>query len=153
MGSIQTVVFALQEEQYGISIMDVLEIQDYEQIRPVPRVPDYVEGIMNVRGNIYSIVNLRKRLGLGEFEEQQKSQIILLNLEVERVGVMVDSVMEIYTFEEEAIEEPTMKSAKLKTSPVIGVVKQGKQMIVLLDTYKLISDEELILDIERKKEA
>lgn len=144
MASRQIVVFKLQGQEFGIDIMKVLEILNYCTIRNVPEVPSYIEGIINVRGTVYPIINLRTRLQMAPFEDEEKGQckFILLNLEAARVGFMVDSVSEILTVEESDIEQSPHVNQAEKTSFLEGIVKQENRIILILDVNVLISDKE-----------
>ena len=99
----QIVVFKLQGHDFGIDIKKVLEILNYEPIRPIPEVPDYIEGILNVRGVVYTIISMRKRLSMPKQEDESTSKIILLHLEKYRVGFLVDNVAEILNVDETKI--------------------------------------------------
>lgn len=147
MAARQIVVFKLQGQEFGIDIMKVLEILNYCTIRNVPEVPNYIEGIINVRGTVYPIINLRTRLQIAPCEDEGEGQckIILLNLEETRVGFMVDSVSEILTVEESDIEQSPYVNQAGKISFLEGIVKKEDKMILVLDVNVLISDEENIM--------
>ncbi len=145
MATKQIVVFKLQGQEFGIDIMNVLEILSYSTIRPVPQVPSYIEGIINVRGTVYPIINLCKRLGIQDFEQQSHCQFILLNLENVRVGFMVDKVLEILTIETEEIEQGPQITEADKVSCIEGIVKRDEHIILLLDTDMLISADKQIV--------
>ena len=130
MESKQIVVFKLLEHEFGMDIIKVLEIQNYESIRPVPEVPDYIEGIINVR----------KRLNLPLHENLSHSKLILMNLKDNRVGFIVDSVSEILTVETMHIEESSTILGKKEVSCIQGIIKKADQMILLLDVDILISE-------------
>lgn len=145
MATKQIVVFKLQGEEFGIDIMNVLEILSYSTIRPVPQVPPYIEGIINARGTVYPIINLCKRLGIQDFEQQSHCQFILLNLENVRVGFMVDKVLEILTIETEEIEQGSQITEADKVSCIEGSVKRDEHIILLLDIDMLISADKQIV--------
>ena len=140
MESKQIVVFKLLEHEFGMDIIKVLEIQNYESIRPVPEVPDYIEGIINVRGVVFTILNLPKRLNLPLQENLSHSKLILMNLKDNRVGFIVDSVSEILTVETMHIEESSTILGKKEVSCIQGIIKKADQMILLLDVDILISE-------------
>lgn len=142
MKSGQIVIFKLQEHEFGIDIKKVVEILNYEPVRPVPEVPRYVEGIINVRGIIYPIFNLCKRLNMSEYEEKNKSKFILLQIGQNRVGFLVDSVAEILSVEEAYIEELPSMLDRNHVNCIETIVKLDDRMIIVLDVDILISDEE-----------
>lgn len=145
MATRQIVVFKLQGQEFGIDIMKVLEILNYCTIRQVPEVPHYIEGIINVRGAVYPIINLRTRLQLEAYEDESICKFILLNLEEVRVGFMVDSVSEILTVELSDIEQGPQINSAGKVSCLEGIVKKEERMILILDVDVLISEEEQIV--------
>ncbi len=141
----QIVVFKLFGYEFGIDIMKVLEIQNYEPIRPVPDVPNYVEGIINVRGMIFPIFNLRKRLNMESQDNLEDTKIILMNLEKNRVGFIVDSVSEILTVDTGDLEEPPVMFEKNERNCVESILKFNDKIIIVLNVDVLISDQENII--------
>ena len=138
----QIVVFKLMGHEFGLDIMQVLEIINHEWIRPVPSVPDYIEGIINVRSTVYPIFNLRKRLHMTPIDDLKETKIILLNLEQSRVGLLVDSVSEILSVQEEHIERTPEIINKDKASCIDYIVKQADRIIITLDVAAVISEAE-----------
>ncbi len=136
------VVFKLMDHEFGIDIMRVLEILNYETPRPVPAVPAYVEGIINVRGTVYPIFNLCKRLSMPYSEDYERAKFILLHLEEGRVGLLVDGVSEIMVVEQELIEEMPTVIEKNRVSCIDYIVKKDDRIIIVLDVNKIISEEE-----------
>lgn len=148
MESNQIVVFKLGKEEYGIDIMRVLEIIDYREVTPIPELPEYIEGMVNIRSDIYPIVNLRKRFRLKGQVIDAESKIVLMNLEELKVGFVVDSVCEILSISEESIQKTPKLIAKYESKYITGVTKQNDRMILLLDVDLLISedDQEVLVD-------
>lgn len=143
----QIVVFKLQGQKFGIDIMSVLEILNYSTIRPVPQVPSYIEGIINVRETVYPIINLCTRLGIEDYKDKSSCQFMLLNLEEVRVGFMVDKVLEILTIETEDIEQGPQITEVDKVSCVEGIVKKEECIILILDINVLVSaNKQIVLD-------
>ena len=138
----QIVVFKLMNHEFGIDIMRVLEILNYEPVRPVPEVPTYVEGIINVRGTVYPIFNLCKRLNMPCSEDYEGAKFILLHLKEGRVGLLVDGVNEIMTVEQEYIEETPVMIEKKRESCIDYIIKKDGKMVIVLDVNKIISDQE-----------
>lgn len=141
----QIVVFKLMNHEFGIDIMSVLEILNYEPVRPVPEVPNYVEGIINVRGRIYPIFNLCTRLSMPPSQDKEGAKFILLHLQEGRVGLLVDGVNEILTVEQEYIEEMPVMIEKNRVNCTDYIVKKDDRMIIVLDVNKIISDENLFV--------
>lgn len=137
----QVVVFKLQGHDFGIDIKKVLEILIYEPIRPIPEAPDFIEGILNVRGMVYTIVNLRKRLSMSELGDDKNSKIILLHLDKYRVGLLVDSVAEILNVDQARIEDSPHTINKKHKGCVKSIIKRDENMVIVLDVDAIISDE------------
>jgi len=138
----QIVVFKLLDEEYSIDIMHVLEIINYEPIREVPEVPDYVEGIVNLRGTIYPIFNLRTRLHMMPYMAMDDTKIILIHLGELKVGMIVDSVCEILTIQEEELEQKSKVLEKYESKYIEEIVKKDDRMIVILNVDLLLADDE-----------
>lgn len=146
MATRQIVVFKLLDQEYSIDIMKVLEIVSYEPVRKVPEVPAYIEGIINLRGTIYPILNLRKRLHMPNYESLNETKTILMNLEQTKVGFMVDNVCEILTVDEEEIEQTPNMLEKYESRYINGIIKKDDRIIVIFDVDLLLSeDDEKIL--------
>ena len=138
----QIVVFKLLDEEYSIDIMHVLEIINYEPIREVPEVPDYVEGIVNLRGTIYPIFNLRTRLHMMPYMAMDDTKIILIHLGELKVGMIVDSLREILTIQEEELEQKSKVLEKYESKYIEEIVKKDDRMIVILNVDLLLADDE-----------
>lgn len=138
----QIVVFKLMGHEFGIAIEKVLEILNYEWIRPVPAVPNYVEGIINVRGTVYPIFSLRKRLNMSGSEDVDSAKFILLHLKENKVGFMVDSVEEILTVDPSRVESSPKMLDKNRVNCIDYIVKKDNAMIIVLDVNQLISDKD-----------
>ncbi|MBE6023939.1 MAG: purine-binding chemotaxis protein CheW [Cellulosilyticum sp.] len=138
----QIVVFKLMGHEFGVDIKKVLEILNYESVRPVPDAPNYIDGIINVRGTVYLVFNLRKRLNMSPIEEIDGTKFILLYLKENKVGLLVDSVCEILSVQEEAIERAPQVIEKNKVSCIDYIVKQDNRMIVVLNIDAILSGEE-----------
>lgn len=142
MATSQIVVFELEHQQYGIDIMKVIEIIGYQEVRYVPEVPDYIEGIINLRGEIYPIFNFRNRFHMPENPMDKNNKIILTNLDNIKVGFVVDNVCEILSIDESEIELTPNILTRYNNKYIKGISKQNDQMIILLDIDVIISDNE-----------
>jgi purine-binding chemotaxis protein CheW len=134
----QIVNFTIGEVNYGVPVDQVREVRDIQAVTPVPGAPNYVEGVTNLRGQIITVMDLRKRLNI-ETAEVKDKQIIVIEMDKAAVGVVVDSVTEVSTIAGTDIEKH-MRSTTRLDSYIIGVGKQGDQLIVILDLAKIISD-------------
>lgn len=138
MEEIQIVAFRLNNEEYGVNILNVQEIIRPTEITRVPKAPEYLTGVINLRGNVIPVMNLRKRFGLeGELQNDPNTRIIILNLRDINIGVFVDSVSEVLRLPGEEIEEPALIET-LDDKFVQAVGKYNERLIILLDINELL---------------
>ena len=142
--TIQVIVFNLGEERYGVEISQVKEIILPTQITRIPNVPSYIEGVLNLRGQIAAIINLRKRLGKEPKKNDENTRIIVIELNDAIVGVMVDSVSEVKYLSSQNIEEiPRFLALKDDSKFLKGVGKLEDGLLTLMDLKELFSEDEL----------
>lgn len=143
MAGKQLVIFKVNEENFGIDINQVNIIVEPMEIFKVPNTPDYVEGLINLRGKVYTIFNLRKKFGLQAKETDENTKIILVKLNTLIVGLIVDEVNEIVTFEDQEMEPaPLSISMGGNRKFINGVAKKSDRIVMILDMESLLSVEE-----------
>ncbi len=138
----QLVSFRLGVEEYGVSIMKVQEIIRMQEITRVPQMPDFIEGIINLRGNVIPIIDLRKRFGLAFGEKTIDSRIVVVTVRDRVVGVIVDGVSEVLRLSDEHIEPPPPAVSTAGRDYIKGVGKLDKRLLILLEIDKILSSEE-----------
>jgi len=138
----QLVVFELAGETYGVEIATVHEIIRMQDITDIPRTPEFVEGVINLRGRIIPVIDLRKRFGLGVAEQTQSSRIIVVEVGGVTVGMIVDSVSEVLRLATNNIEPPPAVISGVDAAYLRGVGKLDEQLIILLDLKKVLEKEE-----------
>jgi purine-binding chemotaxis protein CheW len=138
--------FHLGNEVFAINIMKVERVKEYEKTTKMPNIADYVEGIINLMGEIVPIINLRKKFMLEDFSNKEKSKIIVVKLENgKKVGFLVDDVREVLTVTEEVIDEPPAHVAGMANAKFIsGVIKLPNEMVLTLEVDNLLTSEEKI---------
>jgi len=136
-GELQIVNFTMDEVNYGVPVEQVREVRDMQSVTPVPNAPRYVEGVTNLRGQIITVMNLRKRLGL-EKKVGAGDKIIIVDINNHASGVVVDSVTEVSTLKEEDIERAMNVTATLSDS-IMGIGKQNGRLTIILDMSKIVS--------------
>lgn len=136
---IQVVVFRLGPELYGVDIGTVMEINTMQKITPVPRAPADVRGIMNLRGRIVTVVDLRSRLGLTEAEDTRDTRIMVVECDGAMVGCLVDAVQEVLTLPESIIE-PAEAVTTLSVEYLHGIAKLERGLVALVDLRQVLSD-------------
>lgn len=144
MAVLQQVVFKLDKEEYGLDIIKVNGIEKYQEVVKVPNAPEYVEGMINLRGEVLPIVSLRKKFNLPEREIDDETRIIVVMTNEIKVGLLCDSVSEILNIDEEQIEVVPKLVAGIDRRYIKSVAKVEKRMIVMVDVALLIDDEEKI---------
>jgi purine-binding chemotaxis protein CheW len=136
----QIVVFELGDERYGLDIATVYEIIRHQPITAVPQAPGFVEGVINLRGKIIPVVNLRDRFGMAEYALTKASRIVVCDVAGTRVGLVVDGVSEVLMIAAEAIEATPDVAAGNEAAYLRGIAKLGDRLIILLDLDGLLGD-------------
>ena len=138
----QIVAFSLGSETYGVDISQVGEIIPIQKIVPVPRAPEFVEGIINLRGKVIPVLDLRKHFGFEKKERDEEQKIVLAESHGESIGVIVDSVSSVLRIQEDSIEPPASVIKGEGVDYIAGICKMNSSLIVLLDLTRIISDAE-----------
>lgn len=137
---IQLVTFELSGELFGIDILKVQEISPMTRITRVPNAPHFVEGVINLRGKVIPVVDLRKILDLDLKPYDMNSRIIVLHIEGKIIGILVDRMSEVLWVNKNTIEtNPTQTDSKVAENYIIGVVNLEDRLIILLDLYKVFN--------------
>lgn len=138
--------FHLGEEVFAINIMKVERVKEYEKTTKMPNIADYVEGIINLMGEIVPIINLRKKFMLEDFSNKEKAKIIVVKLENgKKVGFLVDDVREVLTVTEDLIDEPPAHIGGISNAKFVsGVIKLPTEMVLTLEVDNLLTAEEKI---------
>lgn len=139
---LQWVTFQLENETYGINVMQVQEVLRYTEIAPVPGAPDYVLGIINLRGNVVTVIDTRSRFGLPSGDVSENSRIVIIEAEKQVIGIMVDSVAEVVYLRSSEIDAAPAVGTEESAKFIQGVSNRDGQLLILVDLNKLLSDEE-----------
>ncbi|MCK5096558.1 MAG: purine-binding chemotaxis protein CheW [Desulfobacteraceae bacterium] len=144
--------FFLEEEEYGIGILKVKEIIGMMAITSVPRTPEYVKGVINLRGKVIPVIDLRSKFDMETIEYTERTCIIVVEIDSETstilIGIVVDAVSEVLNIKEEDIEETPTFGTKLDTEYILGMAKMEGGVKILLNIDKVLSSEE-IADIKK----
>lgn len=138
----QWVTFSLAEEVYGINVMCVQEVLKMTEIAPVPGSPEYVIGIINLRGNVVTVLDTRMRFGLPPKEHDDSTRIVIVEVSGQVVGMLVDSVAEVVELDSGDIEVAPAVGNEESSKYIQGVHSRADGLIILVDLNKLLSDEE-----------
>ena len=134
----QLVVMRLASEDYGIDITHVREIIRMQNITEVPQAPAFVEGIINLRGSVIPVVDLRKRFGVEASEQSEEARIVVVDVRQHTVGLVVDGVTEVITVPEKSIEPVSNLAAASMTSELRGIVNLPEKLIILINMESLL---------------
>jgi len=137
------VTFKLENEKYCINVMQVQEVLRVSEIAPVPGAPNYVIGIMNLRGNVVTITDTRKRFGLGPREIDDDARIIIVEIKNNVVGIMVDSVTDVVDLENGEIESAPNVGNDESNKYIQGVASRDNELLIIINLNNFLTDEEL----------
>ncbi|HKM16417.1 MAG TPA: chemotaxis protein CheW [Marinospirillum sp.] len=139
---LQYVTFRLAQETYGINVMMVQEVLRYSEIAPVPGAPDYVLGIINLRGNVVTVIDTRQRFGLDASDVSDSTRIMIIEADHQVVGIMVDSVAEVVYLKQSEIETAPNVGNEESAKFIQGVCNKNNELLILVELNKLMSEEE-----------
>ena len=138
---VQLVIFKLDKEDYGLPIEKVQEINRMVNVTNLPHTPDFMEGIINLRGRVIPVLDLRKRFGMESHEQGEETRIMVTDILGQTVGLVVDAVHEVAKLPGDSIEPPP-PSFVLDAQFVQGIGKLDNRLVILLDIDRLISEAE-----------
>lgn len=148
----QLVTFHLGEELYGVNIMDVKEIVRLQNVRVIPNAPYYVEGIINLRGEIIPIIDLHKRFKIQSTTKPEDIEMdggfIILNIDGSKIGIIIDKVERVVPVKAEDVKEPPQMLSGIGTEYIEGVIREDSTYLIMLNTRKLFNAKELQKIIE-----
>ena len=134
----QFLTFTLQNEEYGIEILKVQEIKGFSKITPIPNAPPFVRGVMNLRGTVVPVIDLRARFSMTEKDYDQFTCIVVVNVGSRVVGLVVDTVSDVLNIPNDSIAEPPELATSGDSSCITGMGKLGERIVMLLDTGLLV---------------
>ncbi|MEW6258587.1 MAG: chemotaxis protein CheW [Thermodesulfobacteriota bacterium] len=147
--SAQYLTFKLEEEIFAVDVANVREILDFTPATKVPGTPDFMRGVINVRGNVVPIVDMRLKFGLSKTERTVDTCIVVMEISVDDdkivLGALVDSVQEVFEMEAAQIEPPPRMGTRWKTEYIKGIGKRNDQLIIILDIDRVFSSNEVSL--------
>lgn len=138
----QWVTFRLDDETYGINVMQVQEVLRVTEIAPVPGAPSYVLGIINLRGNVVTVIDTRSRFGLPPREVDDSSRIVIIESDQQVIGILVDSVAEVQDLPSSQIETTPNVGNDESSRYIQGVSSQKNELLILVDLNKLLTEDE-----------
>jgi purine-binding chemotaxis protein CheW len=142
-GITEVLAFRLGSEEYGINILKVQEIRGYDAVTKIANAPDYIKGVINLRGIIVPIIDMRIKFNLGAPTYDQLTVVIILHIENRTVGLVVDSVSDVFTLTADQIKSPPTIGTSLDTDYLTGLAAIGDRMLILADVDKLITSSDI----------
>lgn len=139
-GDNRYVVFKLNQEYYGLPIEKVISIEKIGEITRIPNAPDYIKGVINLRGEVIPVVNLKKKLNIGDNELNMNSRIIVVNEDEMVVGLVVDFSSEVLEIDREDIDKPPETKDNQLIEYISGIGKTSDRLIIILDLLKILMD-------------
>jgi purine-binding chemotaxis protein CheW len=141
----EVLVFVLGREEYGVDILKVQEIRGYEKVTPIPSAPDYLKGVMNLRGVIVPVIDMRVKFRMSEVSYDSFTVVVILRFGGRVIGLVVDAVSDVVHFAQSDVRPAPQLGSLVDGSFIAGLATQGDRMVLLLDIEKLLSSGELNL--------
>jgi purine-binding chemotaxis protein CheW len=147
---LQLVSFNIGEEEFGVDILKVQEINRMVDITRVPNAPDYVEGVINLRGKVIPIIDLRHRLNMVQKEADKDTRIVVVELESKIIGFIVDAVNEVLRINKSITEAPPAMVAGIDAEYITAIGKLEDRLLILLDLERILStsEKEVLTELE-----
>ncbi|MFN3580618.1 MAG: chemotaxis protein CheW [Pseudomonas sp.] len=139
---LQWVTFRLDNETYGINVMQVQEVLRHTEIAPVPGAPSYVLGIINLRGNVVTVIDTRQRFGLTPSPITDNTRIVIIEADKQVVGILVDSVAEVVYLRQSEIETAPNVGTDESAKFIQGVCNKNNELLILVDLEKMMTEDE-----------
>ncbi len=137
--------FVLGAEEYGLEILKVQEIRGYDAVTQIANTPDFIKGVVNLRGKIVPIVDLRIKFHLGKVEYDEFTVVIILNLSGRVVGIVVDGVSDVMALQDDQIRDVPSLVTSIDTKYIVGLATVEQQMLILVDIEQLMSSDDMAL--------
>ncbi|MDK2945536.1 chemotaxis protein CheW [Geotoga petraea] len=137
------VTFNLGKEKFGLDIMKIDAVTEYEEVTVIPHVADYLEGVINFRKEeVLPLVNMRRKFKFPDFQEKSKCKVIVIKVGQRKIGIMVDDVKEVKTISTDLIEEKPDVGGMNNVNFISGIARLEDEMLIILDVDKLLNSEE-----------
>ncbi|HBN10231.1 MAG TPA: chemotaxis protein CheW [Cyanobacteria bacterium UBA8530] len=147
IGTSEYFSFTLGEEEFALEITKVREVLDYTTIFKIPRMPEFIRGVINLRGDVVPVVDLRLKLGMSAIEKTLNTCIVIVEVGMQEetvlMGVLVDSVQEVFTLDAVQIKPAPKLGTKLNTEFIRGMGKRDEKFLILLDINRVFTSKEL----------
>lgn len=139
----QLITFTISNEYYGVEILKIQELIGFKSVTPVPNLPDFIIGVINLRGSVLPVIDLRRKFKMTPREYDKFSVIIVLNVDNRLVGIVVDSVHDVVSLSGDKISETPSFTTKIDTAFIKNITYIDNKLVIILDTEKILSLEEI----------
>jgi len=139
---LQLVSFRIGDEEFGVDILKVQEINRMPEVTRVPNAPEFVDGVINLRGKVIPVIALRRRFGMARKESDKNTRIVVVDLDGKIVGFVVDAVSEVLRIPKSLIEPPPSIASGIESEYITAVGKLEDRLLILLDLGKVLSSDE-----------
>lgn len=147
INAMQYLTFKLEDEVYATNIAQVREVLEFSKVTKVPRTPDYMRGVINLRGRVVPVLDLKLRFGMSRTEKTVSTCVIIVEVQMDGeamiIGALADSVQEVIEMDASVIEPPPKMGTKLNTDFILGMGKREEEFVIILDINKAFSGENL----------
>lgn len=137
----QYLTFGIDEEEYAVSILKVKEIIEMKKITKIPNLPEYIKGIINLRGNIIHIIDIREKFGMSVREYDKFNVIIIVEAAEKTLGIIVDQVKDVLSIDKNAIQPPIDFEGSIDNAYVEGMAKVGERLVVMVNIDKMLANQ------------
>jgi purine-binding chemotaxis protein CheW len=141
----QYLTFLLDDQEYGLEIFKIREIRGYAPITPIPNVPAHVRGVMNLRGTVLPVVDLRTKFQLPTVEYNKFTVIVIATVADQTVGLLVDAVSDVLTVARDALRDPPDFGSTVNARFISGMIQSGERLAVLLNLEELLTEGDLVI--------
>ena len=142
---LQLVSFKISNEEFGVDILSVQEINRMLQITKMPNTPEFIEGVINLRGRVMPVLDLRVKLGMQRIEHDKNTRIIVVEIKGKTIGFIVDEVSEVLRVPKSITEAPPQMAGSVNSDYIISIGKLEDRLLILLDLEKILSENEFNL--------
>lgn len=139
----KVIVFRLKEQQYGVDIQQVRSIEKLQNITTLPNTSNFMEGVINLRGDVIAIIDLRERLHIGKTDITEETRILIVNMDQVQIGLIVDSATDVLDIDPTSIDPTPQVIGDVDVTYVKGVAKLGERLLILLDLERVLNFSEI----------
>lgn len=143
----QYLTFTVSNELYALNVSNIREVLEFQTVTKVPRMPDFMKGVINLRGSVVPVLDLKMKFGLGDTDKTIDTSVIVTEMEMEEetvvIGLLTDAVNEVLELNEEEIEPTPYMGTKVQSEFIKGMGKKGEEFIIVLDINRILSAQEI----------